>query len=236
MTNLGWDVDNLINNRADMEPNQVSAAVDAYAQIRQGIIAGQFMPKERLLEARLAEMLHTGRATVRTALVRLEQEGLVELEPNRGARVRLVSDAEAIELMEARIALEKVTARYAAIRATPADKKKLEAVLQNMESCYKNKDFGNYSEGNKRLHQTIYDVSRHAVAGKLIEMVKAQSRRVNYRVILMPGRPENSIQEHRAIVMAIAKGDADAAELAVEAHLTEALRVLKIAIEQRLTN
>lgn len=214
----------------------MSTAIDAYTKIRQGIIAGRFMPNERLLEAKLADMLKTGRATVRTALVRLEQEGLVELEPNRGARVRLVSDAEAIELMEARIALEKVTARYAAIRATPADKKRLETVLQNMEACYQNKDFGNYSEGNKRLHQTIYEISRHAVAGKLIDMVKAQSRRVNYRVILMPGRPEHSIEEHRAIVKAIAKGDPDAAEVAVMAHLTEALRVLKIAIEQRLTS
>ena len=214
----------------------MSAPIDAYSKIRQGIIAGQFMPNERLLEAKLAEMLKTGRATVRTALVRLEQEGLVELELNRGARVRLVSDAEAIELLEARIALEKVTARYAAIRATASDKKRLETILQNMEACYKNKDFGNYSEGNKKLHQTIYEVSRHAVAGRLIDMLKAQSRRVNYRVILMPGRPENSIEEHRGIVKAIGESNPDAAEAAVEAHLTEALRVLKIAIEQRLTS
>ena len=87
---------------------------DAAARLREWITGGRFMPNERLIETDLAEALGVNRANVRMALAMLEQEGLVVRERNRGARVRLVSDAEAIEIAEARQSLEALVARQAA--------------------------------------------------------------------------------------------------------------------------
>ena len=90
--------------------------VDPVQRLREAIISGRFMPNERLIELQLVNFLATNRANVRTALARLEQEGLVIIEPNRGARVRLVSDVEALEITQARGVLEGLVARQAAER------------------------------------------------------------------------------------------------------------------------
>ena len=75
-------------------------------------------------------MLHASRSAVRTALVRLVQEGLVEHEPNRGAKVRLVDEHEAAEILESRMVLEGLAARYAAQNATKAQVAELRAILE----------------------------------------------------------------------------------------------------------
>src|SRR6202165_3664628 len=98
---------------------------DAYHALREAIASGLFHPNERLVEASIATRLGVGRTAVRAALVRLDQEGLVTLEPNRGARVRLISDREALEIEEVRATLEAMLTRRAATRATPSDLREL---------------------------------------------------------------------------------------------------------------
>jgi len=78
-------------------------------------------PNERLIEMDPAQLYNVGRAAIRTTLARLEQDGLVEREPNRGARVRAISEEEAVETLEARAVLEGLAARYAARNVTDAD-------------------------------------------------------------------------------------------------------------------
>src|SRR6266702_6437032 len=89
-----------------------------YTQLREAIMSGEFQPNERLIEMDLAQSLGAGRAAIRTALARLEQEGLVQRERYRGARVRLISETEAVEILEVRAALESLAMRYAALNIT----------------------------------------------------------------------------------------------------------------------
>ena len=77
------------------------------------------MPNERLIESDLIDSLGVSRAAVRIILAQLENEGLVVREPNRGARVRMVSEAEAIEITQTRAALESLVAQQAALSARP---------------------------------------------------------------------------------------------------------------------
>ncbi|HEY8839588.1 MAG TPA: winged helix-turn-helix domain-containing protein, partial [Candidatus Dormibacteraeota bacterium] len=74
---------------------EARGGASAYLRLREAIVDGRFQPNERLVEADLARTFGAGRTAIRAALVRLDQEGLVERQPNRGARVRLVSDREA---------------------------------------------------------------------------------------------------------------------------------------------
>src|SRR4051794_41352639 len=92
----------------------------AYATLHAAIVAGELSPGERLIEEELAERLGHSRGAVREAILRLGHEGLVVRERNRGARVRRFTQEEAIEILEARAALESLAAGYAAPRPPPA--------------------------------------------------------------------------------------------------------------------
>jgi DNA-binding GntR family transcriptional regulator len=215
-----------VNNPAMVRTN-AAAPEDAYEQLRSQIVDGALMPNERLVETDLAERLGVGRAAVRTFLTRLEQEGLVVREPNRGARVRMVTEAEAVEITQTRMVLEALAAREAADRATRDEVAQMRAVLAEMEQRLTAGELLLYSDGNARLHALILRASRHATATRLISSLKAQTVRFQYRTVLVPGRPQHSYAEHTAIVDAIDAGDADAAEAAMRLHLSHVTKTLR---------
>jgi DNA-binding GntR family transcriptional regulator len=193
---------------------------DAYERLRARIYSGELMPNERLVEADLAELLQVSRAVVRTALVRLGQDGVVVLTPHRGARVRMVTEAEAVEILQARAVLETLTAGQAAVNATGREIASLRRILARMSKALEQHDLLGYSEGNATLHAAIIDAARHETAARLITGLRAQLVRFQYRTILVPGRPPESFAEHTAIVEAIAARDRDAAETAMRHHLS----------------
>jgi len=204
--------------------------LEAYRRLREGITAGRFQPNERLVEANLSMMLGAGRTAVRAALVRLDQEGLVTREHNRGARVRLVSEQEALQIEEVRAALERLLARQAAAKATAGDIRELRHVLVDMRRCFSNGDAIGYSELNPRFHQLIWAAARNPTAGRLVGTLKSQSLRYQYQTMLRPGRTERSLHEHELIFSAIVAHDPEAAEAAMRDHLEEVLETLRWAI------
>src|SRR5947209_19848559 len=100
--------------------------------LRLWIVNGQFEPNERLVERDLARMMAVGRGAVRTALARLETEGLVEHHRHRGARVRRIEPREAFEILEVRAVLEGLTARHAAASADEREIHTLKQILDDM--------------------------------------------------------------------------------------------------------
>jgi DNA-binding GntR family transcriptional regulator len=195
--------------------------------LREAIVTGRFQPSERLVETELTRVLGVGRSAVRTALARLEHEGLVEHERNRGARVRLVGAREAVEILEARAVLEGLAARHAATRATPADIEDLRRILGEMRRRLDAGDLLGASDENALLHRKLLEISAHATIARLIATLKSQLVRFQYRTIMLPGRSERSFGEHEAIVDAVAVGDADAAQAAMRAHLSHVAEALR---------
>jgi len=204
--------------------------LEVYRRLREGITAGRFQPNERLVEANLSRMLGAGRTAVRAALVRLDQEGLVTREHNRGARVRLVSEQEALQIEEVRAALERLLARQAAAQATATDIRELRHVLVDMRKRFASGDAIGYSELNPKFHQLIWSAARNPTAGRLVGTLKSQSLRYQYQTMLRPGRTERSLREHELIFSAIVAHDPDAADTAMRAHLEEVLETLRWAI------
>jgi DNA-binding GntR family transcriptional regulator len=196
-------------------------------RLRAAIVAGRLQPNERLIESDLAGSLGVSRSVVRAALVRLEHEGLVEHERHRGARVRLVEQSEAVEILEARAVLEGLAARLAAQRATHEDTRRLEAILAGMRRLREADDLLGVSDENARLHRLVVEISGHTTAARLIGALNSQMVRFQYRTILLPGRSERSAAEHAAIVQAIVAGDGDAAEAAMRTHLSHVADALR---------
>jgi DNA-binding GntR family transcriptional regulator len=217
-------ISGLTRTRGDLEVTR---------RIREAIVSGTFLPNQRLVEADLAKLFGANRGKIRIALARLVQEGLVVNEPNRGARVRLVSDTEALEISEARGALEALMARGAAIRATDADRERLKAIVVELQAAFDAGDLLKCSAINKRLHNAIYDIAANKTVLRLIEALQLQLIRFQYRIILVPGRGAKALAEHKRIVEAICTGDPDIAEDAVRYHAKQVMIALAEAI--RLT-
>ncbi|HUJ07098.1 MAG TPA: GntR family transcriptional regulator [Streptosporangiaceae bacterium] len=200
--------------------------------LRVAILAGEFAPKQRLVEIDLCERFGTSRFILRSALQELAAQGLVEFQHNRGARVRDVSLAEAIEITEVRILLEGLLAARAAERVTRSDAAMLRAIVRDMRTVVAKSELLAYSDLNARLHGAIRDIGAHETASRLLRQLRDQTVRHQFSLSLVPGRPAVSLPQHEAIVAAITARDPDAAERAMRDHLqsvVEAFRALSVA-------
>jgi DNA-binding GntR family transcriptional regulator len=204
---------------------------DAYAALHAAIVAGELSPGERLVEGELAERLGVSRGAVREAILRLGHEGFAVRERNRGARVRRFTPAEAIEIIEARAALESLAAGYAAIRRTEAEVQELRRLVADMARLLDHGELLSISERNAVLHRRILEISRHEVARTICSRLHSQMVRYQFRTVLAPGRPQHSLAEHDAIVSAIAAHDRAAAERAMRDHLTNVAYALATVAE-----
>jgi DNA-binding GntR family transcriptional regulator len=190
-----------------------------YHALRESIVRGDIAPDARLVESDISATFEMSRGAVRTALVRLEQEGLVVREPHRGARVRKVSDAEAVEILQARAVLEGLAVRQTAERIDDAGVARVETCLARQRELLGLGDLLGASDANADLHAALLELSGHGTALRLIRALNSQSVRYQYRTILIPGRSAASVAEHAAIVGAVVAGRPDEAEAAMRTHL-----------------
>jgi DNA-binding GntR family transcriptional regulator len=205
------------------EPGRPIPLVDA---IRDAITEGEFAANQRLIESDLSERFGASRGNVRTALVQLASEGLVERMQNRGARVRAVSLPEAIEITEVRMALEGLCAAKAAERLTADDCDRLGSLGEAMQEAVTSGDLLGYSELNQQLDARIRELSGQAAAQGILKRLRGQNVRHQFRLAMHPGRAAVSLTQHLEIIDALCAGDPDAAEAAVRRHLRSVIDAL----------
>jgi DNA-binding GntR family transcriptional regulator len=203
------------------------ARAHAFATLRQAILSGDLAPGRRLVEEELAGTLGVTRQSLRSALLDLTAEGLVERIPNRGARVRVVSTAEAVAITECRMALEALCAAKAAERITDDEAAQLRELAENLKRSVADGNPLKYSELNRELHRRVGVISGQTVAVGLLERLHAQLVRHQFQLALRPGRPEVSLPEHVAIAHAVAGRRPEDAERAVRAHLASVIEALQ---------
>lgn len=199
----------------------------SYETLRDAIVRGEIAPNSRLVELDISTAFDMSRGAVRNALIRLEQEGLIVREPHRGARVRQVSDREAIEILQARAVLEGLAVRLTAERIDEAGVERLRIALARHRELLESGDLLGASDANADLHAALLDLSGHGTAQRLINGLNAQTVRYQYRTILIPGRSAASQEEHAAIVEAVIAGKPDEAEQAMRRHLFNVAEALQ---------
>lgn len=208
----------------------MSTTSTSYDALRQAIVRGDIAPEARLVESEISTNFAMSRGAVRTALIRLEEEGLVVREPHRGARVRKVSDAEAVEILQARAVLEGLAVRLTAERIDARGAGRLQALLERHRELLEGGDLLGASDANADLHAALLELSGHGTARRLIRALNSQTVRYQYRTILIPGRPAASVAEHTAIVEAVVAGRADEAEAAMRSHLFNVAQAVQRAV------
>lgn len=207
-----------------------TARIHVATEIRNALRVGDLVPGQRLVEQDLADQYGVTRTSAREALFDLAADDVVELVPHRGARVRVVSVEEAVQITECRAALERLCARRAAEHASRQQREELAEVGAQLRTAVADGALETYSALNRRLHDLIIEFSGQAVAKRQLERLNVQMVRFQFRLALRPGRSQESLPQLLAIVDAVTAGDPDAADAAVAAQLadvTEQLRATK---------
>ncbi len=196
----------------------VDAVIDA---ITEGVKDGRYAPGQRLVEADLTRELGVSRGPLREALGRLAAEGIIEIEPYRGAIVRRLTREDLEDLFQVREVLEGEAARLAAGHIDEADnRRRLDAAMRKADALRRRGDVASYIDENTRFHDLIVEMSGSRLLGRLIPQLQVHAFRLLFRQLLMDqAAMEQSITEHEAVAEAILAGDARAADKAMRRHV-----------------
>ncbi len=170
----------------------------------------------RLDERDLSARFGISRTPLREALAQLDQEGLVKVVARRGIFIVRKTKAEILDMITTWAALESMSARLAAKRATPEDI----AELHQLTDPYTDVDrhMGEYSDANIRFHQAIIRTGGNELIKHITDGLFMHVRAIRNRTIFEKDRAKRSVADHKKIVAAIEEGNADLAEKLVREH------------------
>jgi DNA-binding GntR family transcriptional regulator len=194
-------------------------------EIRAMIRNGELEPGERLLEDRLAEQLGVSRNPVREAIRALENTGLVEVRPRRGAYVATLDPDRAVELLELRSVLEAFAAQLAALRRTPEQLAEIRHWFEVGRDATAVDDIVHAAHAHRQFHLAIERAADNSYLGPAVEPLRAQTELVFS--MLVDRRGLIGWEEHVDLLTAIEAGNADAAQQATRRHMSSVLNDLR---------
>lgn len=182
--------------------------------LRKAILQGDFEPGQRLIQSELAESLDVSRMPIREALRKLEAEGLVKLEPHRGAIVKPMNVEDVEEIYELRANLEKMAVQKSVPKMTKEDLRKLEKLVKEMEKAEDSDDF---ISSNIAFHHLLI---KRCPWSRLLSFIETLWNGFPQQTpTLLSGQVDFSNVEHRQILSAVEEGDADKAAGLVTEHI-----------------
>ena len=203
-------------------------------ELKRLIYEGAFAPGERLNEAALALRMGTSRGPIREALRALAGWGLVTPVPNRGVFVRSLSVREMLEVYDLRALVFGFAAERAADRASAADKRELEQLLDAMDGASTAEDSTRYYELNLDFHARILALSGNQRACEAYDDYVKELHLFRRKYFNGPGNMKRSNEQHRELYEAIAKGSGAKARAAAERHVLEGRQRLLATLDTSL--
>ncbi|MBI2529219.1 MAG: GntR family transcriptional regulator [Candidatus Rokubacteria bacterium] len=199
---------------------------DATQTLRGAILSGRLQGGARLRQTALADQLGISRTPIREALGQLRDEGLVELLPVGGLRVKVMNLDEAVEHYDLREVLDGLAARLAAGRAGPTSLARLERALQRMAECVQRQDPNRWFKAHVDFHEEILRAAGNRPLGRLASVVRLSIRHFHPLLLRTERRLERAHEEHRQIHAAIAAHDGEAAERLARTHIANAKEIV----------
>ncbi len=191
-----------------------------FETLKEAILKGKLEPRERLMEIQLADQLGVSRTPVREAIRKLELEGLVIMEPRKGAYVSDISYADIIDTLEVREALETYAVRLAIEKGAAERIGELEELNIEFEKAYEEEDIQKMVKYDTEIHNMIVELSGNK---KLISFMDALNEIMQrFRLIYFNEtyNPEVIIREHKEVFEAINSGDKERSVNAMTSHLS----------------
>jgi DNA-binding GntR family transcriptional regulator len=203
---------------APADGEAASLADQAYYAIRELIVSLEYAPGDPISERDLTDRLGIGRTPIREALRQLAQEKLVEVFPRRGMFVTTVDVRDLARLCEVRVVLEPEAARLAAERATQADLDEIWALLEELESRRRRSDRV-LIDLDERIHRTIYRSAHNHFLEETLEEYYALALRIWMMALDKTSSLRDAVEEHHAVLEAIARGMGEAAAQRMREHV-----------------
>lgn len=190
-----------------------------FNDLKEQVINGAYPPAFSLTEQDLSQKYDVSRNTIKKVLMLLENEGLVSIERNKGAKVRVCSIEEVMNFLDLREVLEGFIIRNTVASITDEQIQQLSNLLVHMKELMDRRDLLAYSQCNQEFHNIIYSACANHTAVEMTIRLKNQMRKYNSKTILVPGRDVSSYDEHTKILKAIQARDPESAELAMRLHI-----------------
>ena len=212
---------------APLKVSKGSGSSRAYQVLRDRIVSLEMAPGDDIDEQALVDELGISRTPLREALIRLAAEGLVSQLPNRGARVASMDIPQLQEHLEAFELAQRATTRLAALRRTPAQLAQIEKLVVAFEEAHAQHNVNEMIDGNWRLHLAIGNACGNRVLAKIYANLLTENLRVarlamSYETFASDearqGHLGRILDEHRQILDAITRRDADRAEQLGASH------------------
>ena len=195
-----------------------------YDRIREDILNGIYKEHEELKEATLGEKMGVSRTPVREALRQLELEGLVEIIPNKGARVTGITKKDIEDIYQIRYLLEGLSARWATEHVTEEQLDKMEETLYLTDFHARKGNFPQVYELDSQFHELMYEASGSKMLNHILSDFHMYVTRIRKTSLSNVTRSKNSTEEHRAILEAIKERDADKAEQCAHEHVLSTIK------------
>lgn len=181
------------------------------------------------MEIQLAEEMGVSRTPVREAIRKLELEGFVVMIPRKGAYVAGVSFKDVKDVFEIRAALEGLAAGLAAEKVTQEEIEQMERALHYEREPDSLEEM---VQSDTDFHALLYKASRNERLITILANLREQIHRFRTTSLAVPGRVKNAIQEHRAMVDAIARHDVEDAQSLAAAHIENAANIMYDALRE----
>lgn len=214
-------------------PSTPSMVDRAYDLIRRRILDNVWSPGHHALEQELALQLGMSRTPVREALIRLENEGLIEVVPRHGMRVLPVSPDDMRDIYQILTSLEATAAELAAARRpSPDDLMPLEQASRDMIAALERDDLVAWAEADERFHRSLNALSGNRLLVAVVENVWDRAHRARMFTLQLRPKPAESTREHTEVVEAIRAGDVARARELHRAHRQRGGRELLEILER----
>lgn len=192
-----------------------------YRDLHRAIVTMELVPGTPVLERKLTEQYGISRTPVREAVLRLVEDGLVEVAPKSGTFVARIPLSVVREAVVARRALEEVTVRTATERASESRIMQMRAVIQQQQEMADAGDEEAFHRADDDFHASIAAAARYPGIWKMIQQVRIQVERYRRLTLPQPGRMSMVVKEHTAVLDAMADRDADEAVARMTEHLNK---------------
>jgi DNA-binding GntR family transcriptional regulator len=197
----------------EIEVSEKSETDHLVDEIRARIVSQTLLPGSRLRESQFAEVFSVSRARVRDAFGILEERGLIERIPNRGAVVMRLEADDIYDLFEVREVLEAQMVRLATLKSEPGDWDELiELFGDSLEKRVVGNDLDAYMAAIAEFRIQCIDAARNDVLKGLLDSIYDRIQGMTRRLTLVPGRALKGFQQHQEILQAMRSGEADRAE------------------------
>lgn len=209
------------------EETRLPASERAYRRLKQLILDNEIPAGSQMLELEAAARLGMSRTPVREAMVRLEQEGMVELRSRHGMRVLPISADALAEIYEILTALEGIAAEAAARKgASSIQLAGLQLAVDEMEDALSADDLVRWSQADARFHRQLVELAGNRRLAAIVEQVSDQVHRARLTTLRLRPKPVSSNRDHAALVKAIRDRDPRQAREIHEQHRRRAADML----------